>query len=99
MAQAADRHLHLLRIAIDAHEGVLFKTMGDAVQAAFPSAPVAVAAALKAALPNLSMGATSEFVAGDWGLMTRDEGAFHVLRIRGSASAAPRLARRTRVRQ
>jgi class 3 adenylate cyclase len=52
MAQAVDRHLHLLRIAIDAHEGVLVKTVGDAVQAAFPSAPVAVAAALKGPSPT-----------------------------------------------
>ena len=40
--------LALLRAAIEAHGGVLFKIVGDAVQAAFPTAPDAVAAALDA---------------------------------------------------
>ncbi|CAA9576383.1 MAG: Transcriptional regulator, AfsR family, partial [uncultured Thermomicrobiales bacterium] len=48
MAAAVDRHLALLRQAVAAHGGVPFKTVGDAVQAAFPSAPRAVAAALDA---------------------------------------------------
>src|SRR3954465_9876290 len=48
MAQAVERHLALLRTAIDAHGGVLFKTVGDAVQAAFPAAPTAIAAAVDA---------------------------------------------------
>ena len=48
MADAVDRHLALLRTAIEAHSGVLFKTVGDAVQAAFPSAPGAIAAAVAA---------------------------------------------------
>jgi predicted ATPase/class 3 adenylate cyclase len=48
MAQAVDRHLALLRGAIEAHGGALFKVVGDAVQAAFPTAPNAVAAALDA---------------------------------------------------
>jgi predicted ATPase/class 3 adenylate cyclase len=48
MAAAVERHLHLLRAAIAAHGGVLFKIVGDAVQAAFPTAPDAVAAALDA---------------------------------------------------
>jgi len=48
MANAVDRHLHLLRIAIEAHSGVLFKVVGDAVQAVFPTAPDAVATALAA---------------------------------------------------
>ena len=39
MATAVERHLTLLRAAIEAHGGVLFKTVGDAVQAAFPVAP------------------------------------------------------------
>ena len=38
MAAAVERHLALLRSAIDANDGVLFKTVGDAVQAAFPTA-------------------------------------------------------------
>jgi predicted ATPase/class 3 adenylate cyclase len=48
MTQVVERHLQLLRAAINAHGGVLFKTVGDAVQAAFPTAPAAVAAALDA---------------------------------------------------
>src|SRR5688500_445186 len=48
MATAVDRHLILLRTTIQAPGGVLFKTVGDAVQAAFPTAPDAVAAALDA---------------------------------------------------
>ena len=35
MAQAVERHLALLRTAIEAHDGVLFKIVGDAVEAAF----------------------------------------------------------------
>ena len=38
----------LLRGAIETHGGVLFKIVGDAVQAAFPTAPNAVAATLDA---------------------------------------------------
>jgi predicted ATPase/class 3 adenylate cyclase len=48
MATAVARHLALLDAAIAAHGGVHFKTVGDAVQAAFPTAPDAVAAALAA---------------------------------------------------
>jgi hypothetical protein len=48
MAAAVERHLALLRQAVAAHGGVPFKTVGDAVQAAFSSAPRAVAAALDA---------------------------------------------------
>jgi class 3 adenylate cyclase len=40
------RHLALLRGAIETHGGALFKTVGDAVQAAFPTATGALAAAL-----------------------------------------------------
>src|SRR5437868_3031232 len=46
MAAAGDRHQALLDSAIEDHGGVHFKTVGDAVQAAFPTAPQAVAAAL-----------------------------------------------------
>jgi predicted ATPase/class 3 adenylate cyclase len=45
MGAAVQRHLALLDAAIQAHGGVHFKTTGDAVQAAFPAAPTAVAAA------------------------------------------------------
>ncbi len=58
MAVAMDRHLALLDAAIQIHGGVHFKTVGDAVQAAFPTAPEAVAAALNA---------QQCFLAEDWG--------------------------------
>jgi class 3 adenylate cyclase len=48
MARAVDRHQVLLRAAIEAHGGVLFKAVGDAVQAAFPTALRAMAAAVAA---------------------------------------------------
>jgi predicted ATPase/class 3 adenylate cyclase len=48
MAAAVDRHLALLRAAIEANGGVLFKVVGDAVQAAFATAPAALAAAVAA---------------------------------------------------
>ena len=48
MAAAVERHLALLRTAIETHGGVLFKIVGDAVQAAFPPLPAAVAAAVAA---------------------------------------------------
>jgi predicted ATPase/class 3 adenylate cyclase/Tfp pilus assembly protein PilF len=48
MATAVEHHLALLRAAIEAHDGALFKVVGDAVQAAFHTAPEAVAAALDA---------------------------------------------------
>jgi class 3 adenylate cyclase len=48
MATAVERHFHVLREGVAAHEGVVFKVVGDAVQAAFPTAPAAVAAALDA---------------------------------------------------
>ncbi len=48
MRAAVDRHFTLLRDAITAHHGVLFKTVGDAVHAAFGSAAGAVAAAVAA---------------------------------------------------
>src|SRR5581483_8340726 len=48
MRRAVDRHLALLDAAIAAQGGVHFKTIGDAVQAAFPDAPAAVAAAAEA---------------------------------------------------
>src|SRR5829696_6147397 len=48
MAVVVARHLALLDVAISAQGGVHFKTVGDAVQAVFPTAPAAVAAALAA---------------------------------------------------
>jgi predicted ATPase/class 3 adenylate cyclase len=48
MAAAVERHFVVLDSAIQAHGGIHFKTIGDAVQAAFPAAPAAVAAACDA---------------------------------------------------
>jgi predicted ATPase/class 3 adenylate cyclase len=48
MEAAVDRQFALLDTAISAHGGVRFKVVGDAVQAAFPTAPDAIAAALAA---------------------------------------------------
>ena len=48
MAAAVERHFGLLREAVEAHGGVHFKTVGDAIQTAFPTAPAALAAALDA---------------------------------------------------
>jgi predicted ATPase/class 3 adenylate cyclase len=50
MWAAVERHFAVLADAIAAQNGVLFKTIGDAVQAAFPSASAAVAAAVAAQL-------------------------------------------------
>lgn len=47
MAAAVARHLALLTDAIAANGGIHFKTVGDAVQAAFTSATAAIAAALE----------------------------------------------------
>ena len=46
MAIAVERHLALLDEAITVHRGVHFKTVGDAIQAAFPTASAALAAAI-----------------------------------------------------
>jgi class 3 adenylate cyclase len=48
MAAVVTCHLKLLDAVIAAHGGVHFKTVGDAVQAAFPTAPDTVAVALDA---------------------------------------------------
>ncbi|MBA3450522.1 MAG: adenylate/guanylate cyclase domain-containing protein, partial [Chloroflexia bacterium] len=50
MGIAVERHFAILREAITARQGVLFKTVGDAVQAAFPTVPESVDAALAAQL-------------------------------------------------
>src|SRR5829696_8177057 len=46
MAKAVERLIGLLDAAVQAHGGIHFKTVGDAVQAAFPTAPQAVAGAV-----------------------------------------------------
>src|SRR5215213_1478726 len=48
MSLVVERHHTLMRTAIESHHGVLFKRVGDAIQAAFFTAPDAVAAALDA---------------------------------------------------
>ena len=50
MRVAVDRHLAILTAAVTAHGGIHFKTVGDAIQAAFPTAPVALEAAVDAQL-------------------------------------------------
>jgi predicted ATPase/class 3 adenylate cyclase len=45
MPPAYERHDAILRNAIESHGGVTYKTIGDAIQAAFPTAPTALAAA------------------------------------------------------
>jgi predicted ATPase/class 3 adenylate cyclase len=54
MRQALARHDLLLRHAIEAHGGQVFKTVGDAFCAAFSTPPAAVAAALEAQRALLS---------------------------------------------
>src|SRR5215211_4848098 len=60
MPAAIERHNAILRAAIATHGGVVFKLVGDAVYAAFASAPEAIAAALAAqrALHAETWGAT-----------------------------------------
>jgi class 3 adenylate cyclase len=48
MPEAYGRHDAILREAVLAHEGVVYKTIGDAFQIAFPTAVDGVVAALKA---------------------------------------------------
>ena len=48
MSEALSRHDEILRTAIEAHNGHVFKTVGDAFHAIFPRAPDALRAALEA---------------------------------------------------
>ena len=48
MRVALDRHDALVRQVVTSHRGYVFKTVGDAVYAAFDTAPEALAAALAA---------------------------------------------------
>ena len=50
MQAVVNRHLTLLTEVVSVNGGVHFKTVGDAIQAAFPTAPTAVAAAVEAQL-------------------------------------------------
>ena len=50
MARAVEHHFTILDDAITAHRGIRFKAVGDAVQAAFPTVPNAIAAAIGAQL-------------------------------------------------
>ena len=46
MRAVVERHFAILEAAIATNHGVHYKTIGDAIQAAFPTVPDAVAAAL-----------------------------------------------------
>ena len=48
MSEALSRHDEILRTAIEAHDGHVFKTVGDAFHAIFSSAPDTLEAALEA---------------------------------------------------
>jgi predicted ATPase/class 3 adenylate cyclase len=48
MHAAVERHVELLQESIAAQDGVLFKIVGDAIQAAFPTVPRSIAAAVAA---------------------------------------------------
>src|SRR4051812_33435835 len=48
MRMAVERHLAILQSLIEAHHGVLYKTVGDGTQAAFASVEDAVRAAVAA---------------------------------------------------
>ena len=48
MRAALARHDALLRTSVESHAGQVFKTVGDAICAAFPTAPDALAGALAA---------------------------------------------------
>lgn len=54
MQAAIARHFGVLEGAIQTHDGVRYKTVGDAVQSAFPIAPAALAAAVAAQRALLS---------------------------------------------
>ena len=58
MTTVVARHIALLDAAIQAHGGIRFKTVGDAIQAAFSTAPAAIAA---------SLDAQRALLAEDWG--------------------------------
>ena len=64
MAGALARHDDLLRASVEAHAGHVFKTLGDAVCASFPTAPAGLAAALEAQRA-LSREDWSAFAPGD----------------------------------
>ena len=50
MSEALSRHDEILRAAIEAHDGRVFKTVGDAFHATFSTAPDALEAALEGLL-------------------------------------------------
>ena len=78
MAAAVARHWPC-SCGHQAHGGVLFKTVGDAVQAAFPTAPAAVAAALAA---------QRALLAEDWGELGRCGCGWRCMRGRRSRTRA-----------
>ena len=46
--EAVQRHFTVVEEAVSTHDGVLFKKIGDAVQAAFPTVPKAISDAIQA---------------------------------------------------
>jgi predicted ATPase/class 3 adenylate cyclase len=76
MAAAVERHLAVLEAAITANGGTRFKTIGDSIQAVFPTAPQAIAAALDAQCALL---------AEDWGAV----GPLHVRMALHAGEAIP----------
>ena len=78
MHAAVERHFGIIDQAIGAHGGMRFKTIGDAVQAAFATATDAVLAAVDA---------QRALLAEDWG----DLGPFRVRMAIHTGSATPRV--------
>src|SRR5687768_14551212 len=76
MQLAIDRHLALLSSAVNDVGGVHFKTIGDAIQAAFPTADAALAAVVAA---------QRSLTASDWG----DLGSLQVRMALHAGSATP----------
>ena len=83
MRSALARHDALLRHAIEAHNGVVFKTVGDAFCAAFATAPDALNAALQA-----QMALDAEWNHGGHGGIQRDDAQGRLT----SAVSAPSLS-------
>jgi len=86
MRVALARHNTILRAAVEAHQGAIFKTVGDAVCAAFASAPAALTTALDA---------QHAMVAEDWGVMAYCVCAWHSIPELPQTRGAITLGRRS----
>ena len=73
MAVALKRHDSILRAAVESHAGHVFKTVGDAVCASFPTAPDGLAAALDA---------QRALAAENWSAFAPDDNEFEPLLVR-----------------